>query len=540
MALNILNTKYGKVQGVVEEGVLVFKGIPYAAPPVGELRWKPPVDPAPWEGVRLCDKYGPRPMQVNNGGLFFEPWASDFYYMGNPPYSEDCLYLNVATDAQSADEKRPVFMWFHGGGLSSGYSYEVEFNPTTLAKKGIVVVSVGQRLNVFGYLALPQLSAEQDGISGNYGLMDEVKALDWVRENIAAFGGDPDNITIGGQSGGTAKTGALARCPKAAGKIKRVINQSSLNWTGSFATVADGEREGLAYIQALGFKPDATLEELRAADAEVFNVNLGNPFDPNTVRTPGSMVYDGVWVPEQDNAVSFDEYAGDLDYLVGGNYGECAMAKGFRLGGEPIKSAADFYAAAKEVLGEELYNKYDFQNAYPVSDEQASFLSRRLAVEGLTGFGGNMKNLYFSQYRAKKYPKAKTYSYVFSHVTPGRPDDEMIPLRKHDTMLAWHSSELWYMFDSLRMGKNGASNVPPVRPWTDYDVELADKMSSYWANFMKTGDPNGPGLPNWPASDENYGWIDLGDEIVGHQGMEDSKDQMLFEYLMAQEETPKE
>lgn len=136
MALNILNTKYGKVQGVVEEGVLVFKGIPYAAPPVGELRWKPPVDPAPWEGVRLCDKYGPRPMQVNNGGLFFEPWASDFYYMGNPPYSEDCLYLNVATDAQSADEKRPVFMWFHGGGLSSGYSYEVEFNPTTLAKRG--------------------------------------------------------------------------------------------------------------------------------------------------------------------------------------------------------------------------------------------------------------------------------------------------------------------------------------------------------------------------------------------------------------------
>lgn len=194
MALDIINTKYGQVRGVVEEDVLVFKGVPYAAPPVGELRWKAPQDPASWEGVRECDTYGPRPVQPPQGGLFFEPWGSDFYYMGFTAYSEDCLYLNIATDAESADEKRPVFMWFHGGGLSSGYSYEIEFNPTVLAKKGVVVVTVGQRLNVFGYLSLPQLSAEQGGISGNYGLMDEVKALDWVRENIAAFGGDPDNI----------------------------------------------------------------------------------------------------------------------------------------------------------------------------------------------------------------------------------------------------------------------------------------------------------------------------------------------------------
>ena len=539
MALGIVTTKYGQLRGVTEEDVLVFKGVPYAAPPVGDLRWKAPVDPAPWEGVRDCDTYGPRPVQPTQGGLFFEPWASDFYYMGYTAYNEDCLYLNIATDAKSADEKRPVYMWFHGGGLSSGYSYEIEFNPTVLAKKGVVVVTVGQRLNVFGYLSLPQLSAEQGGISGNYGLMDEVKALDWVYENIAAFGGDPDNITIGGQSGGTAKTGGLARCPKASGKIKRVINQSALNWLGTYPTMQEAEAEGVAFIKSLGFAEDATLEELRAADAEVFNVTGGNPFDKSGVRKPGSMVYDGVWVPEQDAAVGFDKYAGNLDYLAGGNYGECVMSKEFALGGKPLASAAEFYAAAKEVLGEELYNKYDFENTFPVSDEDANKLSKRLAVEGLTGFGGNMKSLYFGEYRAKKFPGAKTYNYVFSRIAPGVPDDKKNPLRDPDIAMAWHSSELWYTFASLRVGESGASNVPPIRPWTQYDVQLADQMSSYWANFMKNGDPNGEGLPHWPESAENYGWIDLGDEIVSHEGLEEKKDQMMHEYLMSQDNLPK-
>ena len=179
MAIDIVTTKYGQMSGVVEEGVLVFKGVPYAAPPVGDLRWKPPVDPQPWEGVKVCDTYGPRAKQPIPDGKMpasssFEPYGTDFYWMGMPESSEDCLYINIATDAQSADEKRPVFMWFHGGGLATGYSYEIEFNPTVLAKKGVVVVTVGQRLNIFGYLALPQLSAEQGGISGNYGLMVEV------------------------------------------------------------------------------------------------------------------------------------------------------------------------------------------------------------------------------------------------------------------------------------------------------------------------------------------------------------------------------
>ena len=526
----VISTKFGKLSGVEEDGVLLFKGVPYAAPPVGDLRWKPPVDPQPWEGVRVCDAYAPRAMQPAIGGGSFEPYASDFYYMGDPESSEDCLYINIATCAESADEKRPVYMWFHGGGLSSGYSYEVEFDPTVLAKKGIIVVTVGQRLGVFGYMALPQLSAEQNGISGNYGLMDEVKALDWVYENIAAFGGDPENITIGGQSGGTWKTGALATCPAAAGKVKRVINQSSLCWIQKYAPLSVGEAEGTAFIEYLGFSKDASLEELRAADASVFNPSV-DPFS-GEVQVPGSMYYDGVWVPEADMTVSMDRYAGHCDYLAGGNYGESVMRREFVMGGSPVATAQEFYAAAKDVLGEELYNKYDFEKLCPVSDEEADHMARRLAAEGLTGFGGQMKNRCFGAYRAKKFPGSKTFSYIFSHITPAHPED-IGTNRDPDALLAWHSSELWYTFASLR------ENVPPCRPWTETDFHLAEQMSSYWANFIKTGDPNGEGLPYWPASDENFGWMDLADEPIAHQGMEGEKDALIMEFTEQDPELPK-
>ena len=530
MLNTVIETKYGKLSGIREEGVMLFKGVPYAAPPVGELRWKPPVDPLPWEGVRVCDTYAPRAIQKEIEVLSLEPFASDFYYMGYPECSEDCLYLNIATDAADANEKRPVYMWFHGGGLSGGHSYEIEFNPVVLAKKGVVVVTVGQRLNVFGYLAIPQLTAEQGGISGNYGLMDEVKALEWVYENIAACGGDPENITIGGQSGGTWKTGALAGCPMAEGKVKRVINQSSLCWTNSFMSVAAAEQQGIAFLEHLGFDKDVSLETLRNTDASKFCVD-SNPF-AGGVAVPGSMVYDGKWVASENLAESLDKYAGHCDYLTGGNLGESLMMRGFALFGKEINNTAEFYDAAKEVLGEELYNKYDFSNMFKPEDPEANRFSRRLAAEGLTGFGGEMKNRYFGDYRAKKNPNAKTYTYIFSHVTPSHPE-EAGTARDSEKLLAWHSSELWYTFSSLR------ENVPPCRPWTEVDFRLADQMSSYWANFMKNGDPNGEGLPYWPRSDESYSWMELADEPVAHVGMDGKKDELLLEYTMMDPTLPK-
>jgi para-nitrobenzyl esterase len=219
----IVQTAFGQVSGVPlagkYEGITEFRGIPYAAPPVGALRFRAPEDPACWEGVKVCDTYAPMAMQDRQSGLGFEPYSSDFYWEGYPACSEDCLYLNVATPADlssGAPGRYPVFIWFHGGGLADGYSYEPVFDPSELARKGVWVVSVGQRLNLFGYIALPQLTAEQGGKSGNYGLMDEVKALDWVCANIAAFGGDPDNITVGGQSGGPRRAARSRPLPKPA------------------------------------------------------------------------------------------------------------------------------------------------------------------------------------------------------------------------------------------------------------------------------------------------------------------------------------
>ncbi len=545
MSIGIVQTKYGKLAGVEATdpkyaGITYFKGVRYAASAAGENRWKAPQDQEPWEGVKLADTYAARAMQPEMMGVLTdEPYASDFYqeYVdagGMPPRSEDCLFLNITTGAQSADEKRPVFIWFHGGGLGGGHSFEPEFDNSELARKGIVVVTVGQRLNVFGYLALPQLSAEQGGISGNYGLMDEIKALDWVYENIAAFGGDPENITIGGQSGGTAKSGALAGSPMQKGRVKRVINQSNLNWVGrNMNTMAEAEELGKKFLEAKGLDPNMSLEELRALPADVFyGKNLG-PMD----MAVGAMVADGVYIKYAENYKNIDEFACDCDYISGGNYGEMSMRKGFGLGGgEPINETT-YYQLAKEQLGE-LYEKYDFEKNYPCTPENADKLSRWYAALGMTSFGGTINNRYFGAYRKAKGMKGKTWSFLFSRVAPSRPE-EAGTARDADALLAWHSSELFYTFASLRRSEDGKSNFPLVRPWTEWDVELADKVSSYWANFMKTGDPNGEGLPVWPESDENWGWIDLGDEITPHEGKDSELDQLLYEHLMSRTELPK-
>lgn len=526
--IGVVKTAYGDVSGVPSDlypEVTIFKGVPYAAPPVGDLRWQAPQDPASWTGVRACDTYAAISPQYADQGAGSEPWKTDFYNWGAfPPVSEDCLYVNIATAAQSPNEKRPVYIWFHGGGLRHGWSYEPESLGDTLAKKGIVVVFVGQRLGVFGYMSLPQLTAEQ-GHSGNYGLMDQIKALEWVKKNIAAFGGDPENITLGGQSGGTTKAAGMVSSPLTPGPqhgIKNMIFESGIKWFDTFKDQAGGEADGQKYLSHLGIDPNASLASLRSLDFKVF---LGKDTNDYVANTPTNMINDGYSLKYSTiaDAITAGEWKG-INILSGTNLGEAIDA---------VKmTAAEFYAAYQKGLGD-LYDQYDFESLITVTDENAADVYRILASHGLNvNLGASysrslMVNRVFGPYMKQIYGSSAGtyYTYLFSHFTPSSPE-ETGTIRDSRNFWAWHSSELWYTFATLQQG------IPPARPWTTYDFQLAEIMSSYWANFIRTGNPNGPGLSTWPETDAGYAYLDIGDSIVSHNEM-DKLNQLIREVVLS-------
>ena len=513
---NVVETVYGKVQGInsTDENykeVVEFRGIPYAAPPVDDLRWKPPVDPEKWDDVLVCDTYKDIPMQVL-GGAEVEPYKTDIYYDGVPKMSEDCLYLNVMTteDSLSSTEKKPVYVWFHGGGLNSCYTFEPEGNGEAFAKNGIVVVTVEQRLGVFGYLSLPQLSEEQ-GQSGNYGLMDQIKALEWIKENIANFGGDPENITVGGQSGGTSKAVAMVASPKMDVEVDRLILQSGLNYDWPFQTQESAEEKGTAYLGDLGLDEATTLEDLRNMDAEKL-------IDSTSSNYPGSMNLDGLYVTYESTKDAInDGVFDDISVMSGTNMGEGSYPK--------VSTADDFYAQYKELLGD-LYDEYDFENLVKVDDNTAAMVSRQLGTYGLGSYVSRnlMANRVYGKMMSERTDgKAVNYTYLFSQCTPESMSD-LGTDRGWASQWAWHTSELWYAFNSLREG------VPEVRQWRDWDYELAEKMNQYWSNFIKTGDPNGDGLAYWPEADENMGYIQLGNGISTHDEELTDLEKLMMDY----------
>jgi para-nitrobenzyl esterase len=536
MSIGVVSTKYGKLQGVEldgkYQGITLFKGVPYAKAPVGDLRWRPPVEPDPWEGIRICDTYGPAPIQQFryediNASIIV---GSENYFMGYPEVSEDCLYINICTGAAQADEKRPVFIWYHGGGLTNGFSYEIEFDPAEMARRGIIVVQVGQRLNIFGYMALPQLTAEQ-GKSGNYGLMDQIMALDWISENIAAFGGDPDNITVGGQSGGTLKACSVAAAEPARGRVKRVIAQSWIQWMLKFHTLEQAEVIGTDYLKLKGLDPNLSLSELRAIDAkELFGYNV--PRD----LLPGDLVYDQELVPCLTMRECFDQYFAGVDILCGSNFGEAEVfasagaskeyychyneASNKSLGmktNRRLDTREQFQSFYKSLLGD-LYDTYDFDGLVQVTDQNAWRNARKLAAYGACGMGKNtlsrslIQHRIFGMHFSKSHPGSKVYSYLWSHIMPVKTEYIAQGLDPED-LLAFHSSELWYTFDSMREG------VPPTRPWRISDYQLADILCSYWANFIRSGDPNAKELPYWPMTEDDYGYIEIDDGIKAGKGV---------------------
>lgn len=516
----IVKTSSGLVEGTLVFGktkeVQQFRGIPYAKPPVGELRFRPPVPVEPWEGVRKCDTYGPAAVQVFRR----DKRSREIFYQGFPEMSEDCLYLDITVPVTKCQEKFPVFVWLHDGGLTQGITHGIEASPYGLVEQGIVVVSVAQRLNVFGCLALPQLSAEQGGKSGNYGLMDEVLALSWIYENIDAFGGDRNNITLGGESGGTVKSCVLAAIPASKEKVRRVVNMSGLMWLRNMPTIKEAEQKGRQYLKKVGIDPDLSLEELRSMSTEQIFKELP------TMDYPGDMIIDGELLPYSLREC-MEKTMGEVDFLNGLTSGEADVFARKEFGAPPkqIVSREEFYRHFHELLGE-LYETYDFEKLVSVTDETAGVMAEYLASLGLAAYGRTnfyrslMVDRIFGTYLRKTRTKSHVYTYLFAHVNPKRTDEE-----KED-VLARHGSDLWYDFDALRPG------IPPVRPWRKVDFYVAEMMNHYIGNFIKTGNPNEEGLTEWPETGETYGYMKIQEVPVSYVGLESRLDRLIYEFTV--------
>ncbi len=466
----------GLVSGVTgsTDEVRVYKGIPFAAPPVGELRWREPRPPSHWEGVRKADEFSPVCMQMQRG-----PAGAS-----GPAPSEDCLYLNIWTAAKSAAERRPVIVWTYGGGFTGGAGSLAMYDGDALARKGAVVVTYNYRLGIFGFLAHPELTKESGhNASGNYAMMDMATVLRWVQKNIANFGGDPKRVTIDGESAGSMLVSAMVGSPQGKGLFQRAIGQSGA-WMGinigKMTTRAQAEENGEKMVTALGAN---SIADLRSKPADELLKNARGQF---------AIIVDGWYVPEDLSITYANHKQNDVDVLVGSNHDEGTF---FSRPGVSVK-AEQFSGTAKRRFSDmaDAYLKL-----YPASSDAEAGTSQLAAFRD--EFGWAMRE--WAQLQSER-GKAKAYLYYFTHVPPSAPNQ---PSRG-----ATHTADLAYMFD----------NQPPNVMWTDVDKKLADTMSSYWVNFAANGNPNGKGLPEWPAYNVKKGAknIVLGDTVMVGPGID--------------------
>jgi len=450
----------GKLQGTVEDGLAIYRGIPYAAPPVRELRWRAPRPAAKWDGVRDAREYGRACVQTNTA-------IADL-----PAPSEDCLFVNVWTPAR-AGERLPVMVWIHGGGFTAGTPAERLYHGEWLAKKGVVVVSVGYRLGVFGFFAHPELSAESDRhVSGNYGLLDMIAALQWVQRNIAAFGGEPKQVTIFGESAGAIAVSQLCVSPLAKGLFQRAISESG----GSFGPVATGvggpgenmqglgsaERAGAAWATSLGA---LNLAALRTMPADKLQ---------ETSRRERGLTWpiaDGWVIPGDQYALYERRKYHDVPVLIGYNSDEGATFG-------PAASQAAYVDGVRQRYGpfaEKLLAAYPGGDT-PPARKTGRDLTRDTAFGWHTWAWARLQN---------KTGKSPVFLYYFDEHPEPPPDSPRAGFGSP------HASELPYVFHQLR-----EHNRPPA---TVADEAMSDLIRTYWTNFAKTGDPNGGSLPMWPA-----------------------------------------
>ena len=434
--------------------VVAYKGIPFAAPPIGGLRWKAPQAVTPWEGVKKCSAFGPSPMQAKP--VPFMVYTPEFL-IPEQPISEDCLYLNVWTKAHKG-EKKPVFVWIYGGGFSSGGTAVPIYDGGDMARKGIIFVSVNYRVGVFGFLAHPGLTKESpDKASGNYGLLDQIAALKWVKKNIAAFGGNPDNVTIDGQSAGSMSVNCLVASPVAKGLFKKAIAESGSyllsNPTLKTNDLQAAEQQGVKLAGALHA---TSIEELRKVPAG------------QLMKVPGqySPIVDGYVLPETVAQIFAKGKENNVPVLTGWNADESFVLS--------FKNKDDYIKQVKEQYG---VKADEFLKYYPANtDEEAARSQVKQSRDMIFAASG-----YRWATLQSKQDKAPVFVYYFERKLPATAD--------YVKYGAFHTGEVAYVMDNLKFLH---------RPWEAADFKLAHLMSSYWINFITMGNPNGPGLPPWP------------------------------------------
>ena len=458
-------TENGLVRGAAcgWPGSTVFWGIPYAAPPVGGRRWRAPEPAESWDGVRDCARPSPRCFQAGVGkGSFYE---REFYPV-EEEMSEDCLYLNVWTPAQTGGERLPVIFWVHGGAFMTGYGHSAHFDGEHFARQGVILVTINYRLNVFGWMVHPELDRESgNGVSGNYGLLDQIAALKWVHRNIGAFGGDAGNLTIAGQSAGAACVQSLVCSPLARGLFSKVILQSG----GGPAPFPDMEYPKLSEaekkdpLRALGV---ASIEEARALSGEELLARWGQSMPGNEVqRTP---VVDGYVLAESVT-----------DTIRNGDTPECPCLIGYtaKEGLVFARNRAELEQLMRRAMKR---GAEEYLALCPKDGPEFPEYQKRMATELLQSAAESYALL------RERQGKGDTYVYCLERELPG------------DDMGAFHAADLWYVFRTL---------MRAWRPWEAADYMLAYGCNTYWANFAKYGTPNGdrePRLPVWtPYTAEN-------------------------------------
>nr|WP_310590113.1 carboxylesterase family protein [Dyadobacter chenwenxiniae] len=513
---NQVTVENGILEGTRESELLIFRGVPFAAPPVGELRWKEPQPARNWSGVRKADQFGNKPMQ--------KPIFGDMGFRSKD-MSEDCLYLNVWTPAKTMTEKLPVLVYFYGGGLAAGDGSEPRYDGEALAKKGIVVVTLNYRLGIFGFFSHPDLTNESPNkSSGNYGYLDQHAALVWVQKNIDKFGGDPKHITIAGESAGSISVSVQMASPLSKDFIVGAIGESGAAINPTLASIPLQEAEKIGAAFASGVKTGGSLAQLRALSA---NDLLDAAYTPGQTRTATTPTIDGYFLPKTLPEIFEAGQQAHIPILVGWNSAEVPYQV-------VLKADAPTLENYKKAVGS-LYNDKAEQvlKLYPAASDND-------VVKAATALSSDRFIVYSTWKWAELQAKTggrPVYRYVFSRIRPAmtaamgnakpglaggiiKDDATKKAPAQPAAVGASHASEIEYALGNLSSNK--------VYDWTPDDHKVSATMADYFANFIKTGNPNGKGLPHWDANTGKgpVKYMDI--DVTSQQKTERDRERYLF------------